>query len=517
MLRRLLTQLFGRQHDKLPPVADTPVSVPAQPADVGRGELDAGDFTSAAAQLQEPLDAQPGSPELRWKMAHAQVGLGDIGSAIGLIAPILTTPQAQPGKQRLLDAAVKALARLSAQSEADRQACAALLGCVLLEQGEFDAAFRCATIVANDPERRLTYHALRFGDDLYADCRAAGLPALVSETLFSTSTRGDRYPAYLCTLPGGMVLGHSAIPMSADKVVYLARQVHNPTAYFKQTLAWRQDMLCLATANHLIVADAGVDEYPGTHVLIGHKANPGHWMLNHFGRLRVLEDLPVPPEAKLLVPDDIGPLARRSLELAGYPAERLTLVPNGRIARCESLLVPSMLYGGLHGLLYWTDEVPHFIRRRLTPTPAKVRPRRILVTRKGAQWRHLRNEDEVLGALADLGFESVELGAMDLDQQIALAAESSAIVGAFGAGMSIVLLAHPGTAVIEIKANLHGVMDIHPKAAAALGVTYAGVIATPIRTSAEPSDLLNADLVCDPGAVRATVIEAMRVATETPR
>ena len=513
MLARLLTQLFGRQRmasSRAAPAADLPATTPV---DIGRGALDAGDFSSAAAQLQEPLDGQPGSADLRWKMAHAQTGLGDIGAAIALISPILTAPQAQPGKLRLLDAAVKALARFSTQSEADRKECAALLGCVLLEQGEFDAAFRCAAIIANDPDRRLTYHALRFGDDLLADCRAAGLPAVVSETLFSTSTRGDRYPAYLCTLPGGMVLGHSAIPMSADKVVYLARQVHNPTAYFKQTLAWRQDMLCLATANHLVVAEAGVDEYPGTHVLIGHKANPGHWMLNHFGRLRVLEDLPVPPDAKLLLPDNIGALALRSLELAGFPAERLTLVPNGRIARCDRLLVPSMLYGGLHGLLYWTDEVPHFIRRMLTPTPAKVRPRRILVTRKGAQWRHLRNEAEVLGALADLGFESVELGSLDLDQQIALAAESSAIVGAFGAGMSIVLLAHPGTAVIEIKANLHGVMDIHPKAAAALGVTYAGVIATALRTSPEPSDLLNADLVCDPAAVRATVIEALRIAT----
>lgn len=512
MLSRLLRHAFGARPETPAPAAPEPVP---GAVDVGRAELTAGDFASAAIVLQDALDSQPSSAELRWKMAHAQIGLDDVGSAISLIAPILSAPQMQPGKQRLLDAALNALGKRSSESDSDRRECADLLGAVMLEQGEFDAAFRCAAMVAGDPDGRSVYHVLPYGSDLPADCRAAGHAALVSDTLCAISARGDRYPAYLCTLPGGMVLGHGGIPVSASWVAYLGRHVHNPTALFKRAKAWRHDMLCVASSTHMIVAETGIDEYAGTHVLIGHKANPGHWMLNHFGRLRVLEDMPIPPFAKLLVPDDVGPLALRSLEMAGFPRERLTLIPDGRVAHCEQLLVPSMLFGGIDGALYWCDELLHFIRRKLTPQPAKVRNRRILVTRKGTRWRRLTNEDAVLENLSDLGFESVELGTLDLDAQIALAAESSAIVGAFGAGMSIVLLTHPGTAVVEIKADLHGVMDIHPRAAAVLGVTYAGVIATAIRHSTSPSDLLDADLVCDPALVRQTVIEAMRVASGT--
>ena len=67
--------------------------------------------------------------------------------------------------------------------------------------------------------------------------------------------------------------------------------------------------------------------------------------------------------------------------------------------------------------------------------------------------------------------------------------------------------------MVEIKTDLRGVMDIHPRAAAALGVTYAGVMAEAVDVSDNPADLLNADLVCDPAAVRAAIVDAMRTAS----
>lgn len=505
MLNRILGQLFPRERAASAPALAVKNSFATIDLELGKSN-----FATAADQLQSQLRNQPGSSELLWKMARAKIGIGDVGAALSVLAPIMAGPQLQFGQRRVLEAAIVAFADSCTASEASRNDGAYLLGCVFLEQGEFDAAYHCARIVANDPEQKLSYHVLPISDDLVNDCEAAGHAAHVSQTLFSVSSNGKHEPACLCSLPAGMVLGHSGIPLSAGKTAYPSRHIHNLASIFNPSRLLRDEMICLASASRMLVADAGVDDYEGSHILIGNHANPGHWMLNHFGRLRVLEEMPLSADAKLIVYDNIGSVALRSLELAGYPERRLTPIPRGRIARFEQLAVPSMLFGGINGSLYWSDEVPHFIRRTLTPTRKQDGTRRILITRKNAQWRRLQNEDELLENLIDLGFESVDLAKLSLDQQIALAAESNTIVGAFGAGMSIVLLAHPGTVMVEIKATLSGPMDVHPLAAAALGVKYSSVLATAVQTSTDPRESLNTDLVCDPAIVRAAVVEAMR-------
>ena len=512
MLTRIIGQLFPRERAALAPALAEKNSPGAEEVELGKGN-----FATAADHLRSRLRNQPGSSELLWKMARAQIGIGDVGSALSVLAPIMAGPQLQFGQRRVLEAAIVAFANSCGASEALRNDGAYLLGCVFLEQGEFEAAYHCARVVANDPEGRLSYHLLPISDDLIKACDATGHAAHVSQNLFSVSSNGKREPAYLCTLPGGMVLGHSGIPLSAGKTAYPTRHIHNLASIFNRPRLWRDEMICLASASHLLAADSGVDDYEGTHVLIGNHANPGHWMLNHFGRLRVLEEMPLSADAKLIVYDNISSVALRSLELAGYSEKRLTLIPRGRIGRFELLAAPSMLFGGIDGSLYWSDEVPRFIHRTLTPTRQHGGSRRILVTRKNAQWRRLQNEDELLENLVDLGFEPVDLAKLSLDQQIALAAESDTIVGAFGAGMSIVLLAHPGTVMVEIKATLSGPMDVHPLAAAALGVKYSSVLATAVQTSADPRESLHTDLVCDPAIVRTAVVEAMRAAAYSMR
>lgn len=479
MLTRLLAQFFGGDRSPTPESANAPDSATESP----------------------------------WRAAQAQISLGDVGEALSALLPVLAGAPLEFGQRRLIAAALDALAAACNTSETARIDAAYLLGCAFLEHEEFEAAHLCARIVAADPEGRLVYQLLPIGDGLPAACRAAGQPAAVSSKLFSVAAQGPDVPAYVCTLPGGKVLGHSGIPVSAGNIAYPHRHIHNIASTFNRERQYRGEMVCLASATHLLVCEAGVDDYPGTHVLIGNNQNPGHWFLNHFGRLRVLEELAPGSDTKLLVFDNIKPLALRSLELAGFPLHRLTLLPKGRTARIERLLVPSMLFGGIKGLLYWCDEIPHLIRRTIAPPRKHPGSRRILVSRKGARWRRLQNEDALLDTLADLGFESVDPGKLSLDEQVSLAAESEVMVGAFGAGMSIVLLCHPGTAMVEIKTSLNGVMDVHPLAAAPLGVTYKSVLATPVATAEEPAGSLDADMVCDPALVRAVVLEAMREAT----
>lgn len=82
---------------------------------------------------------------------------------------------------------------------------------------------------------------------------------------------------------------------------------------------------------------------------------------------------------------------------------------------------------------------------------ARTASRRLYVTR-GAGFRHLGNEEEVLDLLVPAGFEVVDPGALSLAEQIDAFRSAEAVVGAHGAGLTNLLFAEPGGRVAEILA-----------------------------------------------------------------
>lgn len=95
-----------------------------------------------------------------------------------------------------------------------------------------------------------------------------------------------------------------------------------------------------------------------------------------------------------------------------------------------------------------------------TPTqPVRVQGTAAVVAAQGAavqvdganaHRRRLRNETALAAALADSGFDTVDLAALPLSEQVALVQDTSTIVAVHGAGLTHLLHAPAGGHVIEL-------------------------------------------------------------------
>lgn len=90
------------------------------------------------------------------------------------------------------------------------------------------------------------------------------------------------------------------------------------------------------------------------------------------------------------------------------------------------------------------------VDEQLAARPARP-GRAILVSRADAPQRMLHNEDLLLDIFADRGLERVQLGQLNVAQQIQLMGEADLVVGAHGAGFTNIVYCRPGTTVIEIN------------------------------------------------------------------
>lgn len=89
------------------------------------------------------------------------------------------------------------------------------------------------------------------------------------------------------------------------------------------------------------------------------------------------------------------------------------------------------------------------------------------------------NEGAILAFLNHRGFELVDPGTLTIRQQLELAADAEVIVGAFGAGMNLLLFAPADAAIIELKPIPNIPMNINPALSRSIGQSYREVIGTP--------------------------------------
>lgn len=105
--------------------------------------------------------------------------------------------------------------------------------------------------------------------------------------------------------------------------------------------------------------------------------------------------------------------------------------------------------------------------------------RRLYVSRGGADWRRVANEDEVERALAARGFEPVRAERLTAVEQVRLFAEAEVVVAPHGAGLANLVFAGPETVVVELhtprfhSACYYGLAD-------ALGQDYRYVAGEPV-------------------------------------
>lgn len=214
----------------------------------------------------------------------------------------------------------------------------------------------------------------------------------------------------------------------------------------------------LPTANGETRPEGGVVRVPppqrhlgGRHLslLMPGSTNQFHWLIMNLARVGLLDDADIAGLAGILVPAEIGPAPRDSLNRD----PNLRHLPWHEVARGSGLTVSSLVLpwrvasgDGMHpaGIAYL---------RRLYPATGlrnHQRARRIYIDRRGSGARPLSNEAEIIDVLERLGFACVRLERLAMSEQALVFQEAETVVAPHGAGLANMVFAPPGLRVIEL-------------------------------------------------------------------
>jgi hypothetical protein len=169
-----------------------------------------------------------------------------------------------------------------------------------------------------------------------------------------------------------------------------------------------------------------------------------HWLLDVLPRLALLP-LDELPDVPVLTPAQTTEEQRRALARAGLRPERVVPFDHGHVL-ADELIWPSRA-GRTGNPPRW---VVAWLRERLVPASGPRR-RRLYVSRADAATRRVVNEEQVVAALAERGFERVVAGELPFADQLRLFAEAEAVVGPHGANLANLFAARAAT-VVELFA-----------------------------------------------------------------
>ncbi len=179
---------------------------------------------------------------------------------------------------------------------------------------------------------------------------------------------------------------------------------------------------------------------------VSHGQNYFHFLFDSLPRLEFL-----PPGRK---PDfyyvrTSHSFHREYLARAGVEADRILAAEAHPIVKARQLWLPS-----LPGSSGNPTPTSRDFLRRLRPAPARTSPQpgnnKIYISRGDVKSRVFPNEPEIRSFLEDRGFVPVQLSGKSVEDQMRLFAEAEIVVSPHGAGLSNLVFAEPGTAVVEL-------------------------------------------------------------------
>lgn len=186
-------------------------------------------------------------------------------------------------------------------------------------------------------------------------------------------------------------------------------------------------------------------------IFIGGDNNYSHWLLRYISRIAIFEAELDLNEYKFLVTSELAPYQKESLELIGISEDRLVRIPPEQFTECKEVVVSTQLRTEAH-----IGIAAAWIRDNYcSPTLDKnTANRRLYISRRDATMRKLLNEEELISALLQKGFEVVTPGELSFSEQISLFGEAGIIVGPHGAGLTNIVFAPAGCIVVELADKL---------------------------------------------------------------
>lgn len=252
----------------------------------------------------------------------------------------------------------------------------------------------------------------------------------------------DSYAPPLFVLHDVTVHSSAGILAVGDSVIAESLAYTSPEAH-----AYR------ALAKGIAIQPECVKRLPGAHISVlgGGELDYRHALLDGLARLTAVPDNYLTAAAGLLVP--CSGLAQSDLfDLFDLlPSLALREVGQQETLRVETLIFPLSICGES---AYHPCVAGFFDRLSGNVPPTATRfPRRFYIDRRGWGTSRLRNESELIAALAPLGFEPVRLEHMSLADQIRLFRQAEAIVAPNSSALTNLGFCRPGCLVTELLSD----------------------------------------------------------------
>ena len=186
-------------------------------------------------------------------------------------------------------------------------------------------------------------------------------------------------------------------------------------------------------------------------VIWANNQNYYHWMHDTLLRLHGVMSW-LPEDVKYIVPaNHLAPFKLETLRLLGIDEEQLAYFTGDEIWETEVLYhsCPTSNSGSSRPEpVRWLREA---VMEAYGIRPTDPGRRRIYVSRRNTSRRRVLNEHEVERLLHDRGFETVLPETLSLREQVELWAQTATVVAPSGAGLTNMIFAPPGLAVVTMN------------------------------------------------------------------
>ncbi len=297
--------------------------------------------------------------------------------------------------------------------------------------------FRQSHELAADPHACTTVYSIRQPGII-----SRMLPQTIEQQVhpkFYRDLERDAPACFVVQLEQGRTVGSQGVILSANDYIVadVSRIISNDPYSFSELYSLRFPKLIHTKGTVGVIAGSGGAGY-------------FHWLYDVFPKLALIKQSCLQPDV-FIVGHYNKRFVRDCMDACGIHSEDILPADSSAHYEADRLLATS-LPGLVGNPPQWVVD---FLRDTLLAPDSSLRQktgRRIYISRRDAEYRHVLNETEVEQYLHTRGFETVVLSGMSIREQAQLFNSADLIVAPHGAGLSNVAFCCKGTRLIEIFA-----------------------------------------------------------------
>ncbi len=172
--------------------------------------------------------------------------------------------------------------------------------------------------------------------------------------------------------------------------------------------------------------------------------NYSHWLQWHLPKIEWIRERGGADDILLPRPNRIEPVVRASVRLLGVNPDTCP------VFRHEIVRVGALSFLDIDD---YRPALLQAVQDRIVPPGGTRRAgpgRKVFISRSGALWRRIANEEDCWRILEPLGYERVCMEDLAFDEQVARMKETAVLLSVHGTGLANMLFAPPGCQVVEV-------------------------------------------------------------------